>query len=1621
MMSVNRFEVSLFSNLFMILLTVFGLSGCTLSAELIKSSVDPNRSKIVVPDPAQGIADGVSSIKVLVYAKDDQGQTVEGFTPDLFVFGFGEHKTQCEVTRAEYASCTLSATEGGQKLIFTKNAVILQPGIAYFGDDLSLSAMTVKKNNVPANGTAKALIEFVLKDSKGTGKAGVQPELFVKSPASVKINCSVTDHLGISQCRLSAITPGIYTIHSNSPSVLPVEVIFTEPVLKVLESRAFADGTSKVKIEVKTSVLPTLKSQPADVSIACAGVSGGKSLCQLSSLNVGTKVIGVDVPSSIDEVVEVFFANNLNTIRAVAGTQPRADGYTEYQIEVVLKEPDATPSVGVVPFLEIEGSGVNRIRCQTTNSSGVASCFVSSTEAGTKRISVTNPLVKDVLVLEFLPAVVSVLSQNVPADGHSPVIVEIATEEQIGVVPVLEVSGPEGAKTKYMCTPSLKTEGATETKSLCYITSETAGDYSIKLLTPIQTEFPISFVSVNSLLKLADGEDGSAKANNIETIELKVVAKNSLGVPRVGFTPVLQISGSGVSYVCSPVNVLGEATCTLKSNKIGSYLVEATDPQVYQKVTVEFTSPTGGIAADNPGLNLINQLTSVTDPSSFAIIYLDLKDASGNPIQGVVPVLDIQGTGENNYICYPSDANGKTYCKINSTESGTKLVRVVQPALPGRITLNVIDNVRTCSAAFSASTEQVWQGPDLSTWGPCTVLTCEANYTLTSNTCVANTRSCLPMPVGGKIGTQTWDSRNTDKTWGLCTLTSCLPNYTLSGASAGNSCDADTRSCPSQDLTVHAIAGDQTWNGVDWGVCKATNCEYPYKPQNFVCVSADIVPTLTGFFVDVVKALPDQEYTSQVLVVGDVNRNIPISVSGGINSRIETRRLPGTWISRGSEITIASLSDPQEGLINGDEIRIVSTAASTLVTTTTVTLKVGGASDLNWNITTTNALPPHNPILTHLANMNSFSVSWGAGGVGNDGAGGCKLQYFKDQSVWTDLIGSYDCDAPQSTMTVSLPSDGWTNNFNVAGVAVRLAHVTDGSEVLTFTDRLTCVSEAMMPKVNNPLKDENCNGLWSDEDDNLAPLGGGFTISATDVGDSSITGSTSVVLNITCPADQAGGVQMAFGNSPNSTNWTSCVASQGHTLVSGSGVKDVYVRFKDQYDNMTADYSQSITLDQTAPSGGSLTINGGAAKTNNLLVTLDVVCPTDNNPPIEMAFGEMVGPTNWTSCAATTPFTLSGGDGTKVVHIRFKDKFGNISADATANIQLDQSGPVSTLSYTNGWTNTLSLLLNVAVTDAGGSSPLTCSIEMQEASIASGVSGAYGAFSEISNSCVSTTVPVLDGKAYKFRMISSDSLGNVGSSVAPAYEVKIDTVLPVISAVSATTTATEPACGTVRVSVTASDDSAGMAATAYSFDGGVSWQASASKDFSTTSLNLGIGTIQVRDSANNVTSYNATVTGSATTCYTYSWQTTGWGSCSANPYWGGWDSCSASCGGGTQYRTCYDTWGTQSRSVWCQRSDGATVADGFCSGAKPDTSTSCYSSCSGSSSQSCNTQACIACASESAGYRVIWQCGGCSLTGLPNGSAGQTVTGYCGNGSHAQYQCVDGYGWSLVSFSEVCN
>jgi len=80
------------------------------------------------------------------------------------------------------------------------------------------------------------------------------------------------------------------------------------------------------------------------------------------------------------------------------------------------------------------------------------------------------------------------------------------------------------------------------------------------------------------------------------------------------------------------------------------------------------------------------------------------------------------------------------------------------------------------------------------------------------------------------------------------------------------------------------------------------------------------------------------------------------------------------------------------------------------------------------------------------------------------------------------------------------------------------------------------------------------------------------------------TASTSVTLNTTCPTDSwIWWTQIAFWNTQNPTNRQTCSASLSHTLLAWEGIKTVYMRAQDTLWNITADYTDTITLDISNP------------------------------------------------------------------------------------------------------------------------------------------------------------------------------------------------------------------------------------------------------------------------------------------------------------------------------------------------------------------------------------------------------------------------------------------------------
>ena len=216
------------------------------------------------------------------------------------------------------------------------------------------------------------------------------------------------------------------------------------------------------------------------------------------------------------------------------------------------------------------------------------------------------------------------------------------------------------------------------------------------------------------------------------------------------------------------------------------------------------------------------------------------------------------------------------------------------------------------------------------------------------------------------------------------------------------------------------------------------------------------------------------------------------------------------------------------------------------------------------------------------------------------------------------------------------------------------------------------------------------------------PPTGSITIN----GNAATTNSVSVVLTLSAADPESGVTQMHLSNDGSSwSTWETYVTSKAWTLTSGDASKTVYVQFKNGAGLESTSYSDSITLQfsssDTTPPTGSITINGGAATTSSVSVTL-TLSATDNSGTVAQMHFTNLGEswTSWEPYATTKTWTLTSGTGTKTVLAQFRDASSIESAPYGDTIVLDTSFEEKTFNLTVGPTvYTVVTRSNTSITD----------------------------------------------------------------------------------------------------------------------------------------------------------------------------------------------------------------------------------------------------------------------------------------------------------------------------------
>lgn len=160
--------------------------------------------------------------------------------------------------------------------------------------------------------------------------------------------------------------------------------------------------------------------------------------------------------------------------------------------------------------------------------------------------------------------------------------------------------------------------------------------------------------------------------------------------------------------------------------------------------------------------------------------------------------------------------------------------------------------------------------------------------------------------------------------------------------------------------------------------------------------------------------------------------------------------------------------------------------------------------------------------------------------------------------------------------------------------------------------------------------------------------------------------------------------------------YQSYVTTKAAQLTSGDGPKVVQVQYEDNAWNLSAIYSDSITLDTTAPIW-TVSINAWSSYTTSLSANL-TISATDTYWVSQMMVSQDVNFVwaTWESYSTSKSISLSSWDGTKTVYIKFKDTIWNISWVFSDSIVYDITKPSTTVtplawSYENSTINTVEL------------------------------------------------------------------------------------------------------------------------------------------------------------------------------------------------------------------------------------------------------------------------------------------------------------------------------------------
>jgi parallel beta-helix repeat protein len=396
----------------------------------------------------------------------------------------------------------------------------------------------------------------------------------------------------------------------------------------------------------------------------------------------------------------------------------------------------------------------------------------------------------------------------------------------------------------------------------------------------------------------------------------------------------------------------------------------------------------------------------------------------------------------------------------------------------------------------------------------------------------------------------------------------------------------------------------------------------------------------------------------------------------------------------------------------------------------------------------------------------------------------------------------------------------WQNNFTVMidGQPCSFRSWADAENTYIFVNYTHSEHEVMMHSAdsNPPTTSDDYDGMWHTSD---------FTITLTATDDTGVN-ATYYRLN--------GGTQKS-------------IAVNGQPIITTEGAANTleYWSIDNAGNEETHHVLTGIKLDKTVPTG-SIQINGGASYATSTSVTLTLTATDSISGVSQMRFSND-GTTwsSWESTTTTKAWTLTSGDGPKIVYYQIKDNAGLISSPTYfALISVDTSPPQGSITINNGaaYTNMTTVNLKLTATDTvSGVSQMRFNND-------------YGAWSnwEPYSTSKSWNLTAGDGEKYVFVQY----MDSAGLNVTAYQIITLDTTSPIANAGQNRTVNTGD---TVNFNASNSTDSNGIVSYAWNFgDGATGTGITATHVYSNPGTYT--ATLTVQDAAGNSASNSVTIT-----------------------------------------------------------------------------------------------------------------------------------------------------------------